>query len=138
MQDNSWFRLLEKIFENDRYWEMSEEDLSSISEKLDMPEEQVNSSLDNLQKQGLIKKEMDDIVLTERGFDLISSMEAHEEQVLTERLLIVVVTALSLGTLIDSSAALASSSITMRVVYSAIFGIVFLAIGMMANQQFSG
>ena len=138
MQDNSWFRLLDEIFENDRYWEMSEEDLSSISEKLDMPEEEVNSSLDNLQKQGLIKKEMDEIVLTERGFDLISSMEAHEEQVLTERLLIVVVTALSLGTLIDSSAALASSSITMRVVYSAIFGIVFLAIGMMANQQFSG
>jgi hypothetical protein len=135
MQDTSWYRLLEKIFKDDRYWEMEGDDLSQLSESLDMDEDEVDEAIDNLQKQELIKKDMDEIVLTKRGFNLISRMETHEEQILTERLLLVVVTALSLGTLIESSASMASSSVSMRMVYSAVFGVVFLAIGMMANQH---
>lgn len=136
MEETAWFRLLKEIFSNDKYWEMEEEDVEELSDKLNEDEERINQAIDNLQKQGFIKKEMEKVVLTERGFNLISTMETHEEQLLTERLLLVFVTALSLGTLIETAVTLnQSGNIVLNMAYYILFAIIFIVLGMIAKQN---
>ena len=136
MAQQEWVDLLEAIYDESDFWEMDTSMLSSLEEATEYEEEEVEDLLDNLQKQGLIKRDMEEIILTERGFEFISEKKTHEEQMLTQRLLLVFVTALSLATLVDTVIKLGNQgNIIMNVVYSVVFAIVFIVLGMIAKQN---
>lgn len=136
MAQEEWVDLLEVIYEESDFWEMDQEQLPELREKTGYGEEEIEDLLDNLQKQGLVKREMEEIILTERGFEFISEKKTHEEQMLTQRLLLVFVTALSLATLVDTIIKISNSgNIYMNVVYSIVFAIVFIVLGMIAKQN---
>ncbi|PSH01217.1 MAG: hypothetical protein BRC26_04080, partial [Nanohaloarchaea archaeon QH_8_44_6] len=97
-----WVNLLEVIYSESDFWEMDTSMISRLEEATEYDEEHIEELLDNLQKQGLIKRDMEEIILTERGFEFISEKKTHEEQMLTQRLLLVFVTALSLATLVET------------------------------------
>ncbi|MFB6115792.1 MAG: hypothetical protein ABEK04_05930, partial [Candidatus Nanohalobium sp.] len=80
MAHEEWIDLLEVIYEESDFWEMDQERLTELEEESGYEEEEIRELLDNLQKQGLIKREMEEIILTERGFEFISEKKTHEEQ----------------------------------------------------------
>jgi hypothetical protein len=136
MAQQEWVDLLEVIYEESDFWEMDTSMLSRLEEATEYEEDEVKDLLDNLQKQGLIKRDMEEIILTERGFEFISEKKTHEEQMLTQRLLLVFVTALSLATLVDTVIKLGNQgNIYMNMVYSIVFAIVFIVLGMIAKQN---
>lgn len=136
MADEEWVDLLEVIYEQSDFWEMDQDQLPELRRKAGYDEDKVEDLLDNLQKQGLVKREMEEIILTERGFEFISEKKTHEEQMLTQRLLLVFVTALSLATLVDTVIKLGNQgNIYMNTVYSIVFAIVFIVLGMIAKQN---
>ena len=136
MSQEEWTDLLEVIYEESDFWEMDTSMLSELSEETGYNEDKIQELLDNLQKQGLIKREMEEIILTERGFEFISEKKTHEEQMLTQRLLLVFVTALSLATLVDTVIKIGNQgSMFMSIVYSIVFAIVFIVLGMIAKQN---
>jgi hypothetical protein len=138
MSQEEWTDLLEVIYEESDFWEMDTSMLSKLSEETGYEEDKIEELLDNLQKQGLIKREMEEIILTERGFEFISEKKTHEEQMLTQRLLLVFVTALSLATLADTIIKIGNEgNMFMNVVYSVVFAIVFIVLGMIAKQNLS-
>lgn len=138
MAQEEWTDLLEVIYEESDFWEMDTSMLSKLSEETGYEEEKIEELLDNLQKQGLIKREMEEIILTERGFEFISEKKTHEEQMLTQRLLLVFVTALSLATLVDTVIKIGNQgNMFMNIVYSIVFAIVFIVLGMIAKQNLS-
>ena len=133
-----WVNLLEVIYSESDFWEMDTSMISRLEEATEYDEEHIEELLDNLQKQGLIKRDMEEIILTERGFEFISEKKTHEEQMLTQRLLLVFVTALSLATLVETVIKLGNQgNIYMNTVYSIIFAIVFIVLGMIAKQNLS-
>ncbi|MFB6204722.1 MAG: hypothetical protein ABEJ75_03680 [Candidatus Nanohaloarchaea archaeon] len=133
---NPWYEVLEALYEHDELWEMEASQVSQLAELTELEEEQVEETLENLENQELIKRELDTIILTKRGFDLISQKETHEEQLLTERLLLVFVTALSLGTLMDTAIAVGqTNNVFLQVAYNALFAIIFIVLGMIAKQN---
>ena len=136
MAQQEWVNLLEVIYEESDFWEMDTSMLSRLEKATEYEEDEVKDLLDNLQKQGLIKRDMEEIILTERGFEFISEKKTHEEQMLTQRLLLVFVTALSLATLVDTVIKLGNQgNIYMNMVYSIVFAIVFIVLGMIAKQN---
>lgn len=136
MAQQEWVDLLEVIYEESDFWEMDTSMLSRLEKATEYEEDEVKDLLDNLQKQGLIKRDMEEIILTERGFEFISEKKTHEEQMLTQRLLLVFVTALSLATLVDTVIKLGDQgNIYMNMVYSIVFAIVFIVLGMIAKQN---
>ncbi len=136
MAQQEWVDLLEVIYEESDFWEMDTSMLSRLENATEFEEDGVKDLLDNLQKQGLIKRDMEEIILTERGFEFISEKKTHEEQMLTQRLLLVFVTALSLATLVDTVIKLGNQgNIYMNMVYSIVFAIVFIVLGMIAKQN---
>jgi DNA-binding MarR family transcriptional regulator len=136
MAEEEWIDLLEVIYEESDFWEMDQEQMPELRRKAGYDEEAVEDLLDNLQKQGLVKREMEEIILTERGFEFISEKKTHEEQMLTQRLLLVFVTALALATLVDTVIKIGNSgNIYMNIVYSIVFAIIFLVLGMIARQN---
>jgi hypothetical protein len=136
MAQQEWVDLLEVIYEESDFWEMDTSMLSRLEKATEYEEDEVKDLLDNLQKQGLIKRDMEEIILTERGFEFISEKKTHEEQMLTQRLLLVFVTALSLATLVDTVIKLGNQgNIYMNMVYSIVFAIVFIVLGMIAKQK---
>jgi hypothetical protein len=136
MAQQEWVDLLEVIYEESDFWEMDTSMLSRLEKATEYEEDEVKDLLDNLQKQGLIKRDMEEIILTERGFEFISEKKTHEEQMLTQRLLLVFVTALSLATLVDTVIKLGNQgNIYMNMVYSIVFAIVFIVLGMIAKQN---
>lgn len=138
MSQEEWTDLLEVIYEESDFWEMDTSMLEDLSEQTGYTEDKIQELLDNLQKQGLIKREMEEIILTERGFEFISEKKTHEEQMLTQRLLLVFVTALSLATLVDTVIKIGNQgSMFMSIVYSILFAIVFIVLGMIAKQNLS-
>ncbi|MFB6175229.1 MAG: hypothetical protein ABEJ87_04600 [Candidatus Nanohalobium sp.] len=138
MANEEWVSLLEVIYEESDFWEMDQDQLPELRKKTSYSEEEIEDLLDNLQKQGLIKREMEEIILTERGFEFISEKKTHEEQMLTQRLLLVFVTALALSTLVDSVIKVTNQGNTvMNIVYSVVFAIVFIVLGMIAKQNLS-
>ena len=133
-----WVDLLEVIYSESDFWEMDTSMISRLEEATEYDEEHIEELLDNLQKQGLIKRDMEEIILTERGFEFISEKKTHEEQMLTQRLLLVFVTALSLATLVETVIKLGNQgNIYMNVIYSIVFAIVFIVLGMIAKQNLS-
>lgn len=138
MSQEQWTDLLEVIYEESDFWEMDTSMIEDLEAETGYSEEKIEELLDNLQKQGLVKREMEDIILTERGFEYISEKKTHEEQMLTQRLLLVFVTALSLATLVDTVLKLADQgNIWMNMIYSVVFAIVFIVLGMIAKQNLS-
>lgn len=136
MAQQEWVDLLEVIYEESDFWEMDTSMISRLEGATEYEEEEIEELLDNLQKQGLIKRDMEEIILTERGFEFISEKKTHEEQMLTQRLLLVFVTALSLATLVDTVIKLGNQgNIYMNMVYSIVFAIVFIVLGMIAKQN---
>ena len=136
MAQQEWVDLLEVIYEESDFWEMDTSMLSRLEKATEYEEDEVKDLLDNLQKQGLIKRDMEEIILTERGFEFISEKKTHEEQMLTQRLLLVFVTALSLATLVDTVIKLGNQgNIYMNMVYSIVFAIIFIVLGMIAKQN---
>jgi len=126
------------IYEESDFWEMDTSMIEDLEAETGYSEEKIDELLDNLQKQGLVKREMEDIILTERGFEYISEKKTHEEQMLTQRLLLVFVTALSLATLVDTVLKLSNQgNVLMNMVYSIVFAIVFIVLGMIAKQNLS-
>lgn len=131
-----WVDLLEVIYSESDFWEMDTSMISRLEEATEYDEEHVEELLDNLQKQGLIRRDMEEIILTERGFEFISEKKTHEEQMLTQRLLLVFVTALSLATLVETVIKLGNQgNIYMNVIYSIVFAIVFIVLGIIAKQN---
>jgi len=138
MSQEQWTDLLEVIYEESDFWEMDTSMIEDLEAETGYSEEKIDELLDNLQKQGLVKREMEDIILTERGFEYISEKKTHEEQMLTQRLLLVFVTALSLATLVDTVLKLSNQgNVLMNMVYSIVFAIVFIVLGMIAKQNLS-
>lgn len=138
MSQEEWTDLLEVVYEESDFWEMDTSMLSELSEETGYKEDKIEELLDNLQKQGLIKREMEEIILTERGFEFISEKKTHEEQMLTQRLLLVFVTALSLATLVDTVIKIGNQgNMPMSILYSIVFAIVFIVLGMIAKQNLS-
>lgn len=136
MAQEEWIDLLQVIYEESDFWEMDQDQIPELQEESGYEEEEIEDLLDNLQKQGLIKREMEEIILTERGFEFISEKKTHEEQMLTQRLLLVFVTALALATLVDTVIKIGNSGNTlMNMVYSIVFAIVFIVLGMIARQN---
>lgn len=136
MSQEQWTDLLEVIYEESDFWEMDTSMIEDLETETGYSEEKIDELLDNLQKQGLVKREMEDIILTERGFEYISEKKTHEEQMLTQRLLLVFVTALSLATLVDTVLKLSNQgNVLMNMVYSIVFAIVFIVLGMIAKQN---
>ena len=130
--------MLEVIYSESDFWEMDTSMISRLEEATEYDEEHVEELLDNLQKQGLIRRDMEEIILTERGFEFISEKKTHEEQMLTQRLLLVFVTALSLATLVETVIKLGNQgNIYMNIIYSIVFAIVFIVLGMIAKQNLS-
>lgn len=131
-----WYEVLEAIYDNDELWEMESSEVSQLADKSGLNDEQLESTLANLENQELIKRELDSVKLTQRGFDLISRKETHEEQLLTERLLLVFVTALSLGVLIDTAVSLGQSgNMFLEIAYNVLFAVLFIVLGMIARQN---
>ncbi len=136
MAEEEWLDVLEAIYEESDFWEMEKEQLPELQDKLGYDEEEIEDLMGNLQKQGLVKREMEEIILTERGFEFISEKKTHEEQMLTQRLLLVFVTALALATLVDTVIKISQQgNVIMNVVYSVVFAIVFIVLGMIAKQN---
>lgn len=136
MAQEEWIDLLQVIYEESDFWEMDQEQISELKEESGYGDEKIRELLDNLQQQGLIKREMEDIILTERGFEFISEKKTHEEQMLTQRLLLVFVTALALATLVDTVIKIGNSgNMLMNAVYSVVFAILFIVLGMIAKQN---
>lgn len=136
MAQEEWIDLLQVIYEESDFWEMDQDQIPELQEESGYEEEELRELLDNLQKQGLIKREMEEIILTERGFEFISEKKTHEEQMLTQRLLLVFVTALALATLVDTVIKIGNTgNVLMNAVYSIVFAIVFIVLGMIAKQN---
>ncbi|MFB6203015.1 MAG: hypothetical protein ABEK01_00840 [Candidatus Nanohaloarchaea archaeon] len=136
MARSDWYRILEAIYTNDEFWEMEETEVEDLASEVGMSPEEVRESLDSLEDQDLIKRELDKIILTKRGFNMISRRETHEEQMLTQRILLVFVTALSIGTLIQTSLQMIDSgNLVLRIAYNAIFAIIFIVLGMIAKRN---
>lgn len=136
MAEELWAEVLEAIYENEEYWKMQRSELSDISDELDIDEEKMDEILSGLESQNLIERDIEDVKLTQRGFEFISEKRTHQEQLITQRLLLVFVTALSLATLADTIIKISNQgSIFMNAVYSIVFAIIFIVLGMIARQN---
>jgi hypothetical protein len=133
-----WAEVLEAIYENEEYWKMQRSELEDISDDLGVGEEKMDEVLSGLESQSLIERDIEDVKLTQRGFEFISEKKTHEEQLITQRLLLVFVTALSLATLADTIITISNQgSLFINTVYSIVFAIVFIVLGMIAKQNLS-
>lgn len=137
MPKEEWVDVLEEIYDESDFWEMNQSRISELEDKTGHSEEEIEEMLNNLRKQGLIKRDMEDIILTKRGFEFISEKKTHEEQMITQRLLLVFVTALALATFVDTVMKVQEASFIVSAAYSAIFAIVFIVLGMVAKQNLS-
>lgn len=136
MAQELWAEVLEAIYENEEYWKMQRSELDEVSEDLGVGEEKMDEVLSGLESQSLIERDIEDVKLTQRGFEFISEKKTHEEQLMTQRLLLVFVTALSLATLADTIIKISNQgSIFMNAVYSIVFAIIFIVLGMIAKQN---
>jgi hypothetical protein len=136
MAQEMWAEVLESIYENEEYWKMQRSQLDEVSEDLGITEEEMDQVLGGLESQSLIEIDIEDVKLTQRGFEFISEKKTHEEQLITQRLLLVFVTALSLATLVDTFIKIGNQgSMALNVVYSVVFAIVFIVLGMIAKQN---
>ncbi|MFB6180715.1 MAG: hypothetical protein ABEJ93_02455 [Candidatus Nanohalobium sp.] len=136
MAQEEWVDLLEAIYEESEFWEMERSKIKELEAKTGYPEEEIETLMENLQKQGLIKREMEEIILTERGFEFISDKKTHKEQMLTQRLLLVFVTALSLATLANTVIKITQQgNMVFNIIYSIVFAILFIVLGMIAKQN---
>jgi hypothetical protein len=133
-----WAEVLEAIYENEEYWKMQRSELEDITDDLGVGEEKMDEVLSGLESQSLIERDIEDVKLTQRGFEFISERKTHEEQLITQRLLLVFVTALSLATLADTIITISNQgSLFINTVYSIVFAIVFIVLGMIAKQNLS-
>lgn len=136
MARETWSEVLEEIYENEEYWKMQRSQLDEISEDIGITEEKMDDVLSGLESQNLIERDIEDVKLTHRGFEFISEKKTHEEQLITQRLLLVFVTALSLATLVDTFIKIGNQgSMLLNAVYSVVFAIVFIVLGMIAKQN---
>lgn len=136
MAQETWANVLEAIYENEEYWKMQRSQLDEVSEDVGITEEEMDEVLSGLESQNLIERDIEDVKLTQRGFEFISEKKTHEEQLITQRLLLVFVTALSLATLVDTFIKIGNQgSMLLNAVYSIVFAIVFIVLGMIAKQN---
>lgn len=137
MKSQEWADLLEKIYENDEYWNIGEDELTEVAKELNLEEEEVSEKLDNLKKQGLIERDIDQVTLTKRGFDLINRRKNHEEQLITDRLLVIFTTVLTLGVFVMTGIALQDlANPVVTISYYGIFALMFMALGIVFNKKF--
>ncbi len=135
MAQEEWAKVLEAIYKDQKYWQIDQGELEKFSDEMDLNED-LESILDALQSQDLIERDIDSIQLTNRGFEFINEKKNHEEQMLTQRLLLVFVTALSLGTLVNTVIkAGAKGNIFMSVIPSVLFAVIFIVLGMIAQKK---
>ncbi len=135
MAQEEWAKVLEAIYEDQRYWKIQKSELESVSDDMDLSED-LESILDALQSQDLIERDIDNVKLTQRGFEFISEKKTHDEQMLTQRLLLVFVTALSLATLVDTVMKIGTQeNMLMNAAYSIVFAVLFIVLGMIAKQN---
>lgn len=135
MAQEEWAKVLEAIYEDQKYWKINKSELETVSEEMDLSED-LESILDALQSQDLIERDIDNVKLTQRGFEFISEKKTHDEQMLTQRLLLVFVTALSLATLVDTVMKIGTQdNMLMNAAYSIVFAVLFIVLGMIAKQN---
>lgn len=136
MAQETWANVLEAIYENEEYWKMQRSQLDKISDDLGLTEEEMDEVLSGLESQKLIERDIEDVKLTQRGFEFISEKKTHREQLITQRLLLVFVTALSLSTLVETFMRVGNQgSVLLNAVYSIVFAIIFIVLGMIAKQN---
>lgn len=136
MAQETWANVLEAIYENEEYWKMQRSQLDKISDDLGLNEEEMDEVLSGLESQKLIERDIEDVKLTQRGFEFISEKKTHQEQLITQRLLLVFVTALSLSTLVETFMRVGNQgSVLLNAVYSVVFAIIFIVLGMIAKQN---
>ncbi len=135
MAEEKWAQVLEEIYEDQRYWKIEKSELQNVSEEMGLNDD-LDSILDALQSQDLIERDIDNVKLTQRGFEFISEKKTHDEQMLTQRLLLVFVTALSLSTLVDTVTKIGTqNNMLMNAAYSIVFAVLFIVLGMIAKQN---
>jgi len=135
MAEEAWTHLLEAIYENEQYWRIEKSELEEVADDLNLNAD-IDSVLEALDSQDLIERDIDHVTLTERGFKFVSEKKTHSEQLLTQRLLLVFVTALSLSTLVDTVIKIGNNTnMLITIVYSVVFAIVFIVLGMIAKQN---
>jgi len=137
MSEQSWREVLREIYNNDEYWSMASSNLSKLAEEVGISEEELDSVLKKLESQGLIKRDLDNVSLTQRGFDHIKSIELHNEQLMTDRILLVFTTVLTVGIVSISSIALSFvDNPVMSISLYALYAIVFLVLGALLSEKF--
>lgn len=136
MTEVTWREVLQRIYTNDEYWSMETSNLSKLAKDLEIEESEVKKHIEKLEGQELIKREIDELHLTQRGFDYINSLEMHKEQQTTDRVLLVFTTVLTIGILITTSIALTIvNNPVMNISIHALYAIVFLVLGIMISKN---
>jgi len=137
MAEQNWREVLREIYNNDEYWNMASSNLSKLAEEVGISEEELDSVLKKLESQSLIKRDLDNVTLTQRGFDHIKSIELHNEQLMTDRILLVFTTVLTVGIVSISSIALSFvDNPVMSISLYALYAIVFLVLGALLSEKF--
>lgn len=137
MGKEKWLDVLEAIYQNNEYWKMNQSSLEDLSNELGIEKDDVDAVLDSLQAQDLIKRDIEQVELTQRGFDVINDRKNKEEQLLTDRLLLIFTTVLTLGvTVITAETLLKFENPVVTLSYYAIFAIVFIVLGILADRRY--
>jgi len=137
MVEQKWQEVLDAIYQNDEYWSMEASNVSDLAQELSISEEELNEYLGKLEEQGLIKRDIDELNLTKRGFDHIHSIEMHNEQLMTDRVLLIFTTVLTIGVVIISSIALTFvQNPIMEISLYSVYAIVFLVLGALMSEKF--
>lgn len=137
MGRDKWAEVLKAIYENDNYWQMNQSRLEDLSGELGLTEDEVDTALDNLQAQNMIKRDIEQIKLTQRGFDLINRRKDHEEKLLTDRLLLIFTSILTLGVvLLTAEVLIQLSNPIITLGYYTVFAVIFVIIGIIADQKY--
>lgn len=137
MVENDWKNVLRAIYSDNEYWSMEASNLSDFADEIGLTEDELQKTLDKLESQKLIERDLDELHLTQRGFDHINSIEMHEEQLMTDRILLIFTTVLTIGIVITSSIALTFvDNPVLSVFLFAVYGIVFMVIGALSSEKF--
>lgn len=138
MKNRDWVKVLETMYENSNYWSLDlSKDLEELSNETGINQGRLKDVLGELDKQDLISRNMDEVHLTERGFDHVNNLHMHEEQLTTDRILLVFTTVLAIGII-----ALASVGLSMvenpvfDIILYSVYAIIFIVIGALFSKKF--
>lgn len=135
-----WAEVLERMYENEKYWDMDQDRVEELADDLNKETSEINDALNRLDQQGFIQRDVDDAKLksrlTQRGFDLVDRRKKHEEQIITDRLLVIFTTVLTLGIFILTSLSLEElANPVVTVTYHAIFALIFVSLGLAFREK---